>query len=95
MTIKEYYEQLNAPDFIVENKLRKLDTHADIKREFEEWINTGDYLENGVEVEGYTAQKLSSVSRLLSGESAFMALIDLREKPESTIRMINSDLRIK
>ena len=96
MTIKEYYEQYNAPPFLLKKKLEKFDNNDDIKQEFEIWINSGEYVkENPVTIEGYTAESLSKVSKYLNGEGAFMMLMELRENPAVATKKLSSELKIK
>ena len=94
--IREYYEKNKAPEFLVKRKLKQLDKHQDIAAEFENWIQNGDYKSaQPVAVEGYTAKKLSEVSKYLDGEGAFMMLIELREKPKKALKQITEGIKIK
>lgn len=95
-SIKDYYLSNGMPSFLMAEKLKKFDQNKDIAAEFEYWIKNGKYCEdNPVTIEGYTAERLSQLSQYLNGEGAFLLLIDLREKPEDALAMIEKGFKIK
>ena len=73
----------------------KLQRNSDICDEFEYWILNKEYKQNGVVVNGYSAQKLAELSRFLDGEGAFMLLIELRENPEKAMTKIQEGFKLK
>lgn len=94
--IRKYYEDNNAPGFLLEQKLKKFDEHKDIAKEFEGWIKSGKYKTIGaVSEEGYTAKRLAGMSKYLNGEGAFMMLIELRENPEKALAQIAGGFKMK
>lgn len=93
--IKKYYHDINGIEAQVQDKLEKLERNKDVMEEFANWINTQKYSDAGVEVEGYTAEKLAKISRFLSGEGAFMLLIELRENPMVARRRIEVGFKMK
>ena len=94
--IKEYYFTLGLPPVVVEKNIDKLTKNQDILKEFEYWITNREYvIENPVEIEGYTADSLSKLSRFIDGESVFMLLVELRENPEKAKKTINRGFKIK
>lgn len=93
--IKKYYHDINGIEAQVQNKLEKLRRNKDVMEEFANWINTQKYSIPGVEVEGYTAEKLAAMSRFLQGEGAFMLLIELRENPAIARRRIEAGFKMK
>lgn len=46
-------------------------------------------------VEGYTAEKLASMSPYLDGEGAFMLLIELKENPDKAKKRIAEGFKMK
>lgn len=93
--IKEYLISADLDEEFVERKLSQYLKHVDIADEFVNWIVSGQYKEDGIKVEGYTAKKLSELSEYLVGEGSFAMLIMLREKPERAKKKIQEGFRIK
>lgn len=93
--IKEYLISAGLDEEFVERKLSQYLKHVDIADEFANWIVSGQYKENGIQVEGYTAKALSELSEYLVGEGSFSMLIMLREKPEKAKKKIQEGFRIK
>ena len=94
--IKKFYEESKLPKQLLEQKIKKFDTHKDIAAEFEAWIRERKYKTDvAVTVEGYTAKKLSELSDYLNGEGAFMMLIELRENPKKARDRIADGIKIK
>lgn len=91
--VKEYYEKAHVQPFLIEEKLRVLDKHQDICKEFEAWITTKKYVDSVV-VDGYTASAIAKMSNNVAGEGAFMMLIELRENPERAKRLIKSGFAV-
>ncbi len=91
--IKEYYEKAHVKPFLIEQKMKTLEKHQDISREFEEWISTKKFVDQ-VEVAGYKASVLSNMSPNVAGEGAFMMLIELREHPERAKKLIEDGFAI-
>ena len=92
--IKEYLTAAGLDEEFVERKISQYIKHIDIADEFAEWIASGQYKENGIQVEGYTAKQLSELSEYLVGEGSFSMLIMLREKPEKAKKKIQERRRI-
>ena len=93
--IKEYLTSAGLDEEFVERKLSQYSKHVDIADEFANWIASGKYTEDGIQVEGYTAKQLSELSEYLVGEGSFSMLIMLREKPEKAKKKIQEGFRIK
>ena len=94
--VKEYYEKAGIMPALLNSKIGKLERHPDVLAEFVEWIKTGCYKETDcVEVDGYTAKRISAVSAFLDGEGAFMMLVDLREKPALAKKKLANALVIR
>ena len=95
-TIRQYYEENKAPAFLLDQKLKKFAHNKDIAKEFEAWITSGEYKTIGaVSEQGYTAKRLAGMSKYLSGEGAFMMLIELREDPEKALAQIKEGFKLK
>lgn len=86
--IETYYRQAPINAFLLKQKMEKFSRNPDIKREFAYWIENKTFAEDAIVVEGYTAEKLASLSEYLMGEGAFLLLIELRECPEKAIKRI-------
>ena len=95
LIIEEYYKKNKIMPALLTMKIESLAKHEDIQREFEDWIQSGEYSETGIEVKGYTAKSLAEKSKYLKGEGAFMMLIKLREKPDEALKTIDEGLKIK
>lgn len=93
--IREYYSKTKLEEFQLKHKLEMLERHMDIQKELEYWIINRKYLQDGICVEGYSAETLSKVSKYLDGESAFIMLIKLRENPEDAKNQIEKGFKIK
>lgn len=93
--IVEYYSQTPLVPYLLQQKMDKLKRNSDICDEFEYWILNKEYKQNGVVVNGYSAQKLAELSRFLDGEGAFMLLIELRENPEKAMSKIQEGFKLK
>jgi len=87
--IKEYYRKKNTRPVILEKKLTIFKRNEDIANEFEYWIENGNFKVNGVIEQGYTAEKLASLSKYMNGEAAFILLMELRENPDKALATIN------
>lgn len=57
--------------------------------------NTKKYKDNGIKERGYTARRLASISEYLSGEGAFIMLIELRENPDKALKKIKGGFKKK
>lgn len=94
--IRHFYEKYNLPKPIVEQKVAAFARHRDIAKEFEQWITDRTYKKQGaVDVEGYTAKKLSELSEYLNGDGAFVLLIELREQPEKAHKRLANGFKYK
>lgn len=93
--IKSYFIEAGLDEAFANRKVAQYSKHMDISEEFIYWIVNGQYVENGIMVEGYSAKQLSELSRNLVGEGSFSLLIMLREKPEKAKKKIQEGFRIK
>ncbi len=91
--VKEYYEKAHVKPFLIEQKMKTLEKHQDICKEFEEWITTKKFVDQVV-VDGYTASAIAKMSPNVAGEGAFMMLIELRENPASAKKLIEDGFAI-
>ena len=94
--IRNFYDQYKLPKPVVEQNVIKFEKHEDIAREFEYWLQTGEFMTEGVvTIEGYTAQKLAETSEYLKGDGAFVMLIELRENPQRALKRIAEGFKRK
>lgn len=93
--IRNYFISAGLDKDFIERKISQYSKHMDIADEFANWIASGQYSEDGIQVEGYTAKQLSGLSEYLVGEGSFSMLIMLREKPEKAKKKIQDGFRIK
>ncbi len=91
--VKEYYEKAHVKPFLIEQKMKTLEKHHDICKEFEEWISTKRFVDQVV-IDGYTASAIAKISPNVAGEGAFMMLIELRENPARAKRLIEDGFAI-
>lgn len=94
--IYEFYKKLNVDENLIKFKMSKFKNHLDVAKEFEYWIQNREYWkENPISIEGYTAKKISEISKYMIGEGAFLMLIELRENRENALKMINGGFKLK
>ena len=94
--ISSYLNQYDSPDYIKSSKIDKYKNNEDIAKEFRYWIDNKKYMtKNCVNVDGYTAKKISNHSELLDGEGAFSMLIELREDPKKAKKKLSRHVYIK
>lgn len=94
--IEKYYKDNNVMPMLLQQKLSKFEKHKDIEKEFEYWIENGEFVSgNPILVEGYTAEKLAEVSKYLVGDGAFDILIELRENPKAALKKIADGFKMK
>ncbi len=94
--IRQFYSDYKLPERLIEQKIKVFDRHPDIASEFEYWIANKRFKEiDAVIVDGYSAEKLASISSFLKGDGAFMLLIELRESPDKAKSKIASGFKMK
>ncbi len=94
--IEDYYAKAKVMPLLLKRKMTKLSRHSDIAAEFEYWIAEKQYKDrNCIVVEGYSAKRLSELSKFLDGEGAFMLLIELRENTKNALEKISNGFKIK
>ena len=59
----------------------KLSKHEDIKKEFEKRIETGEYPEDGLIIEGYSAKQISEIAPFMNAVGVYNFLVTLRDNP--------------
>ena len=94
--IEEYYRENGVDETLSKKRIKCFEENPDIKKEFEHWIESGEYVEDSpITIEGYSAESLSKKSIYLNGEGAFLLLIDLRSDPQKTLRKIDKGFKVK
>ncbi len=93
--IKAYLRTINSYSEQRLNKItEKLKTHGDIYYEFYDYVLYGHFAEDGIKVEGYTAEQLAG-NYPLSPLGAYNYLIYLREMPEKALADLKAGLPVK
>ena len=94
--IEEYYTKAGITPLLLKQKMVKLSKYPDIAEELEYWITQNKYKEDEcVVIEGYSAKKISELSKYMNGEGAFMFLIELRENPQKALKKIKNGFKLK
>lgn len=94
--IEEYYQKANVMPLVLKQKISKFEQNPDIADEFEFWLKNKCYKNtNCISVEGYTAEKISKLSKLLYGEASFIMMIELRENPNVAKQRISEGFKVK
>lgn len=94
--IYEYYKKLNVNGKLIEIKMSKFENNPDIAKEFEYWIQNKKYNNiNPISIEGYTAKKISEISKHMIGEGVFLMLIELRQNRDYALKMIKDGFKLK
>ena len=94
--IKQFYIDNNIPLELLHGKMQMFERNPDIAKEYEYWIKRGKYQNNGnVCIDGYTAEKLSKISKYLEGEGSFIMLIKLRENPKQALAELSRGFKRK
>ena len=94
--IENYYNEIGLIPVLIQKNMEKINRNPDIAEEFEYWIENKKYkTDSCIEVEGYTAESISKLSKYLVGESSFMVLIELREEPEKAKKRIEKGFKVK
>lgn len=64
------------------NLTEKATRYDDIKQELMGWLRTGEFRDDGVEIEGYRAKDIAKLAHFMDGVGVCNFMVDLREKPE-------------
>jgi len=86
---------LNQSERAAKRNESKLSKYEDIKNEFETWIDTQEYPDNGVLINGYNAKKISKMADFMNGLGVYNFLVTLRDNPEFAFNTINDGFRRK
>lgn len=74
-------DTLNQTERAAKRNSAKLSKYDDIKLEFESWIDTQAYSDDGIEIEGYNAAKISELAPFMNGVGVYNFLVTLRDNP--------------
>lgn len=81
-------ETLNQTERAAKRNFAKLSKYDDIKIEFENWIETQHFPEQGLQVEGYNALKISELAPFMNGVGVYNFLVTLRDDPNTAKQII-------
>lgn len=74
--------ELHQSERIASRNAAKLCKYDDIKAEFLAWVDTKDYSDSGLVIEGYTAKKIAELAPFMSGVGVYNFMVTLRDNPE-------------
>ncbi len=93
--IRQYMiEELRMPLEHVENTLDRLKTQPSVYDEFCDWLSSRKFPETGIELYGYSADKIAKIQPALSALAVYLLLVDLRNHCENTLRYLGEGLPI-
>ena len=81
-------ETLNQTERAAKRNFAKLSKYDDIKTEFEKWIETQQFPEQGLEIEGYNALKISELAPFMNGVGVYNFLVTLKDDPNTAKQII-------
>lgn len=93
--IKDFYKKAGTIPFLLSRKTEIFERNPDIASEFEYWIINKRFKSDGIVEQGYSAEKLASISEYLNGEGAFSLLVELRENPDRALKRIKGGFKKK
>lgn len=93
--IKKFYKNAGTIPVLLARKTEIFERNPDIAQEFEYWITNKKFKSGGIEEQGYTAERLASISEYLNGEGAFALLVELRENPDKALKRIKGGFKKK
>lgn len=64
------------------NLTAKATKYDDIKQELMNWLRTGEFKGDGLEIEGYRAKDIAKLAPFMDGVGVYNFMVDLRETPE-------------
>lgn len=84
-------EEKNTTKVVAHVLTKNLVKYKDIYEEFLYWIENRDFnFTNAVEIEGYTAKRISEIAPFLDGSGVYNFLVTLREEPEKAHEYIRN-----
>lgn len=66
----------------------KISKYDDIKSEFEYWIDHNDYPCDAIEIEGYTAKKISEIASFMNVVGVYNFMVTLRDNKDFALQTI-------
>lgn len=81
--ILQYLRQKGIENPVVAGNLTaKATKYEDIKRELMRWLETGEFPEGGIQIEGYQARDIAQLAPFMDGVGVYNFMVDLRERPD-------------
>lgn len=81
--MKYFVEEKKVTEMVAKVLMKSIIKYMDIKSEFIYWIENRNYdVSIPVEIQGYTAKKISELAPHLDGAGVYNFMITLRETPE-------------
>ena len=80
--------ELQQSERVANRNAAKLCKYDDIKDEFLTWLDTNDFIDNGLVIEGYNAKKIYELAPFMNGVGVYNFMVTLRENPEVALQTI-------
>lgn len=74
--------ELQQSERIANRNAAKLCKYDDIKEEFLAWIDTKDFGNSSLVIDGYNAKKIAELAPFMNGAGVYNFMVTLRENPE-------------
>ena len=74
--------ELQQSERIAKRNAAKLCKYDDIMEEFLAWIDTKEFSDSGLVIEGYNAKKISELAPFMNGVGVYNFMVTLRDNPE-------------
>ena len=74
--------ELQQSERIAKRNATKLCKYEDIKEEFLNWVDTQEFSNSGLVIEGYSAKKISELAPFMNGVGVYNFMVTLRDNPE-------------
>lgn len=77
------------------NLVAKATKYDDIRQELLKWLKTGEFKEDGLEIEGHSARDIAELAPFMDGVGVYNFMVDLRENPETAKKYIADGFPIR
>ena len=73
----------------------KVSKYEDIYLEFINWIDSREYLDDGIKIEDYSSKQIHALAPNLSGLGVYNFMVTLRDNPELAKEIIQSGFSVQ
>ena len=74
--------ELQQSERMANRNATKLCKYDDIKEELLTWIETKEFSDSGLVIDGYNAKKIAELAPFMNGVGVFNFMVTLRDNPE-------------